>query len=75
MSEGAPLREGMRVDAELQLGFTLPCRLKIVHRSRHPEGMQYAASLEGLDEVSLRSLRAFILREQITAYVDKKQSV
>lgn len=75
MSEGEPLREGMRVEAELQLGFTLPCRLKIMHRSRHSEGVLYGASLEGLDEASIRSLRAFILREQITAYVGKKQNI
>lgn len=65
----------MRVEAELHLGFTLPCRLKIMHRSRHSEEMLYGASLEGLDEGALRSLRAFILREQITAYVDKKQNI
>lgn len=102
LDEGEPLREGMWVEVELQLGFILTCRFEIVRRFRHPEGtgtghrarlegyrarlegtgdgasqegMGYGARLECPDEASLRSLRAFILREQITAYVDKKQNV
>ncbi|MCE5171922.1 PilZ domain-containing protein [Paenibacillus profundus] len=72
MTMGSALREGMQADAELQLGFVLPCRLHVVRHFPREEEMFCGAKLILNDDESMRSLRAFILREQIKAHIERK---
>lgn len=69
------LFESNIVRAELDLGFTLPCEIQ-VKRSLMKDGKPFfGASISGLNEVSIRGLRAFILKEQITAYTKSRNQI
>ncbi|UHA74754.1 PilZ domain-containing protein [Paenibacillus sp. 481] len=60
------------VVAELQLGFSLPCRLQIKRQMMKEKETFYGAVLENAKEEGARALRAYILREQIEYHVNRK---
>ncbi|MGZ9587300.1 PilZ domain-containing protein [Paenibacillus marinisediminis] len=68
-----PLEQSSRVLAELHIGFTLTCELRII-RSALRDGKSFCgAAMGSLDDEGSRGLQAFILREQIEAYVEAKK--
>ncbi|MEQ7052709.1 PilZ domain-containing protein [Paenibacillus alvei] len=64
--------EGSELEAELQLGFAVPCRLTIVRMASREDDIFYGAKLQVTSDPAQRSLRAFIMREQIKSHIDRK---
>jgi|GEM_PF-264339 len=65
-----PLSTGDSAAAELRIEGQLPlaCKLVIVRSEDRPEGRYYGARFEEIHEEQLRTLRAFILREQVNMF-------
>ncbi|EJW19205.1 PilZ domain-containing protein [Paenibacillus alvei] len=74
MTGAFPLEEGSEAEAELQLGFAVPCRLKIIRTMMREEDTFYGAKLQVTSDSAFRSLRAFIMREQIKLHIDRKSN-
>jgi len=70
---GPRLETHERLEATLSLGFELQCRLEIIRQDSDGGQSFYGARFCELDEVQQRSLRAFILREQVASYYKGKQ--
>lgn len=61
------------VEAVLYPGFELDCLLEIIREVRSGGTVYYGARFGEMREEQVRSLRAFILREQVAAYYQMKQ--
>lgn len=61
-----------RVRAELHIGFTLSCELRIVRFEMRDGVGSCGAELITTSEADARGLRAFILKEQIESYAELK---
>ncbi|WP_274649437.1 PilZ domain-containing protein [Paenibacillus humicola] len=61
------------IDATIEIGGGLQCRLEIVRKDNDAEPCYFGARYMELDDVRQRSLRAFLLREQIAIYYRAKQ--
>lgn len=58
-------RIGTTLHGSLELGFPLPCELRVVREEYWEEGNYYGAEFIGLNQEHIRNLRAFILKQQI----------
>ncbi|WP_127533549.1 PilZ domain-containing protein [Paenibacillus kobensis] len=65
-----PLAAGDSVAAELRIEgqLPLPCKLVIVRSEDRPEGRYYGARIEEIRHEQQRTLRAYILREQVNMF-------
>jgi c-di-GMP-binding flagellar brake protein YcgR len=62
-----------RLEAELDLGFRMPCVVEIVHKDKHPAGVYYGAKYIEVPKDKTTALRAFILTNQVESYFVKKR--
>ncbi|BBH21799.1 hypothetical protein Back11_31440 [Paenibacillus baekrokdamisoli] len=60
------------LEATIQLGFELSCKLEIVRKEEGSGQSFYGARFHDINEIQQRSLRAFLLREHIAAYYRRK---
>lgn len=67
------LEEHTELKLELELGSLIPCTAKVVRMERGIGSFYYGAQYVELEETKLNTLRAFILREQITALSTSKK--
>lgn len=73
LEEGHPIVNSSLLELELDLGAIIPCSAQVVRSEQADEQMYYGAQFVRLGEDKLNSLRAFILREQISAHYAMKQ--
>ncbi|MDF2925868.1 MAG: hypothetical protein K0R57_4782 [Paenibacillaceae bacterium] len=72
-SPGLLLDTNTHVEIELDLGTIIPCVAEIMRTERESESLYYGARYVRMADDKMNSLRAFILREQISAHYATKQ--
>lgn len=60
--------DNVKADLQIEGQRKLSCSLHVVRAVDESEGRYYGAKIEGMDEVQQRTLRAFILREQVSIF-------
>lgn len=66
-------KPNMLIEAELEIGFTLHSVLEVVRKSPFEGGMFYGAKMLDIPQDKETSLRAFILRTQVSNYFKQKK--
>lgn len=74
MPKALNLDHNSHVELELNLGTMIPCVAEIIRSESSEEGIYYGARYVQVSEDKLNSLRAYILREQISAHSVRKRS-
>lgn len=74
LSYGPKLTVGETIDVVLKLESPFACRLEIIRMDDNDHRSVYGARFLELNELQQRSLRAFLIREQVGAYYRIKQS-
>lgn len=73
LPQDVALDASTEVEMELDIGTLVPCVAEIVRTQRDSEGVYYGARYTRVDDDKLNSIRAFILREQISAHSAMKK--
>ncbi|TVX86742.1 PilZ domain-containing protein [Paenibacillus agilis] len=64
---------GHKLNVELDLGFKLQGEVYIIRQEQKESTLMCGGTLELMDNLSSRALRAFILRRQVEVYVQSKK--
>jgi len=64
---------GMRLEAQVDIGFGFGCRLQIIRRERQENLFVCGAKMELTDSAMLRPLRAVILRHQVEKHAELRR--
>ncbi|WP_028594872.1 hypothetical protein [Paenibacillus assamensis] len=65
---------GHKLNVELDLGFKLQAEVYIIRQEHKESALMCGGTLELIDDLSSRALRAFIIRRQVEVYVQSKKS-
>jgi len=74
MPEALNLDRNSQVELELNLGTIIPCVAEIIRSESSEDEVYYGARYIQVSEDKLNSLRAYILREQISAHSVRKRT-
>lgn len=66
--------KGTRLQARIRIAFEFSCKLAVVRRERFEDRRVCGARLILEDEETQRSLRAFILRQQVDKYIRQREN-
>ncbi|MNF89798.1 PilZ domain protein [compost metagenome] len=61
------------LQVELDLSFSLSCKLEIIRKEKLEDSYYYGATFESYPEEQSNALRGFILRNQIKTYFQQKR--
>ncbi len=67
------LAKGTRLQATIRVAFEFSCELVVIRRDRYEDRWICGARILLPDEETLRSLRAFILRQQVDKYIRQRE--
>ncbi|KRE94524.1 hypothetical protein ASG89_32210 [Paenibacillus sp. Soil766] len=67
------LHKKCRLQADLDLGFEMPCMLEIIRKEKKDDGYYYGASFKSVPAEQSNALRGFILRNQVQTYFEQKR--
>lgn len=74
LAEKYDFSDGTRLQIHLDLDFELPCVIEVVRRERADGGTYYGAKIVEMAADKLRSLRAFVLKEQVQSHYSIKKT-
>jgi c-di-GMP-binding flagellar brake protein YcgR len=72
IKEDLDLGQSTVIEADLDLGFKMPCVAEIVRREKIEVGYYYGARYMEMEPDKANSLRAFVLKKQVESYFSKK---
>jgi c-di-GMP-binding flagellar brake protein YcgR len=73
LKQDTDLGDSKVIEAELDLGFSMPCVAEIIRREKIEEGYYYGARYVELAADKANSLRAFVLKKQVESHFNQKK--
>jgi c-di-GMP-binding flagellar brake protein YcgR len=73
LEEELDLGSSTMIEADLDLGFTMPCIAEIIRREKVDDGYYYGARYVHVEPDMANSLRAFVLKKQVEIHFSRKK--